>query len=108
MSAVDAITYAETVTGVLRRKYGPLRHASKLLARAVGSTPRTVQNWLDGINAPRGAELIRLMQECDELRDEIFRLVEEGKCQKDTASISVGVASAPMPDRRRSTDWAGF
>lgn len=83
MSAVDASTYAETVTGVLKRRYGPLKCASKLLARAVGTTPRTVQNWLDGTNAPRGAELIRLMQECDELRDEIFRLVEEGKCQKE-------------------------
>lgn len=83
MSMIDASTYAETVTGVLQRKYGPLKCAAKLLARAVGSTPRTVQNWLDGTNAPRGAELIRLMQECDELRDEIFRLVEEGKCQKE-------------------------
>lgn len=84
MSAIDATAYAETVTGVLRREYGPLRHAAKLLARAVGTTPRTVQNWLDGVNAPRGAELIRLMQECDELRDEIFRIVEEGKCREVT------------------------
>lgn len=84
MSAIDAASYCETVAGVLRRKYGHLRHATKLLARSVGTTPRTVQNWLDGTNAPRGAELIRLMRECDELRDEIFRLVEEGKCREDT------------------------
>lgn len=105
---VDASVYAEAVTGILKRNYGQIRNAAKLLARSVGTTPRTVQNWLEGVNAPRGAELIRLMQECDELRDEIFRIVEEGKCQKDTASTSVGAASAPMPDRRRSTGWAGF
>lgn len=81
--SMNAAAYAQTVTDVLRRNYGQLRHAAKLLAGSVGTSPRTVQNWLDGINAPRGAELIKLMQECDELRDEIFRLVEEGKCPKE-------------------------
>jgi predicted transcriptional regulator len=104
---MNAAIYSETVTGILRRKYGNVRHATKMLARIVGSTPRTVQNWLDGTNAPRGAELIRLMQECDELRDEIFRIVEEGKCQKVTALTSDGVALGTVPVRQGCSDLVG-
>lgn len=79
---MDACAYSMTITGVLRRVYGQMRHGTEILARAAKVTPRTAKNWMDGANGPRGAELIRLMQECEELRLEINRIVEEGKCQK--------------------------
>jgi len=77
-----ATLYCQTVTSVLRDTYGRLRHGPEILARAVRASPRATRNWIDGTNAPRGAELIRLMAECDELRAEIDRLVEEEKCRK--------------------------
>lgn len=68
------MSYAATVHGILSREYGPLRNAAKLLANKVGVSPRTVENWLGGLCAPRGDELIRLMKECPALRDEIIEM----------------------------------
>ena len=67
----------QTVTGTLRRVFGPLRNASKIVAGKTGSSPRTVENWLAGTATPRGAELIRLMAECDELRAEVDHIIEQ-------------------------------
>lgn len=86
-------SYSETVTSVLRRIYGSMRNGTEYLARCVDITPRTARNWLDGKNAPRGAELIKLMAECEELRREIDRLVEEEKCRKGLQSTSEAAAS---------------
>lgn len=105
---MDAATYADTVSEILRRNYGHLRHAAKQLARSVGTSPRTVENWFAGINAPRGAELIRLMQQCDDLRDEIFRIVEEGQCQKASASTSDGVDLAIIPAPQEHSGWVFY
>lgn len=76
---MTAAVYRDTVRGVLMRQYGRIRNGAKLLAGRIDTSPRTVRNWLDGVSAPRGEELMKLMIECDELRDEIFRLVDEGK-----------------------------
>ncbi len=76
-----SVSYATTVHTVLVREYAPKRFAAKLLARAAGVSPRTAENWIQGLCAPRGDELIRLMAECDALRVEILRLVEERKAE---------------------------
>lgn len=112
--STTAALYSQTVTTVLRTIYGRLKHGPEILARAVEASPRTTRNWLDGTNAPRGAELIRLMAECEELKSEIDRLVEEEKCRKGLASISVpvgldGAESLPLcaSDLSLSTGLAG-
>ncbi len=69
--------YQRTVSGTLRRVFGPLRNASKIVARMTGSSPRTVENWFAGTCAPRGFELIKLMAECAELRAEVDRLIDQ-------------------------------
>ncbi len=69
--------YQQTVSATLRRVFGPLRNASKIVARKTGSSPRSVENWFAGTCAPRGAELIKLMAECAELRAEVDRLIDE-------------------------------
>ena len=71
------MSYAATVHSVLTREFGALRHARELLARRASVSPRTAENWLRGICAPRGDELIRLMRTCEALRAEINRMVEE-------------------------------
>jgi transcriptional regulator with XRE-family HTH domain len=70
------LMYSSIVHSVLAREYGLLRFGAKLLARAAGVSPRTADNWLQGICAPRGDELLRLMRECAALRDEIIRATE--------------------------------
>jgi hypothetical protein len=70
-------TYGDVVHEVIRRQFGPLKHAAKLLARAAGTTPRTAENWLAGSHAPNGEKLVNLMADCQELAEEINRLVAE-------------------------------
>lgn len=83
MSAtVTAETLSTVVGGVLRRQTERERHAVKRIAREAHVTPRAVENWASGLNAPRAAELIRLMAINDELADEILRLVKEARCSR--------------------------
>jgi hypothetical protein len=70
-------TYSDVVLEVLRREYGPLKNATKLLARHARTTPRTAENWLAGTHAPNGEKLINLMAACESLVEEIQRLIAE-------------------------------
>jgi hypothetical protein len=74
---LTATTYNDVVLGYIKRIFGPLKHAAKLLARASGATPRTAENWLAGEHAPNGENLVQLMAECSDLADEIMALVAE-------------------------------
>lgn len=73
------LTYSTLVHGVLVREFGPLRNAAKLLARLAGVSPWTADNWLQGLCAPRGDELLRLMTECKALRNEIMAATEKSE-----------------------------
>jgi len=75
-------TYSDAVVDVLRREYGPLKHATKLLARHARTSPRTAENWLAGSHAPNGEKLINLMAVCDALADEVNRLVAERRKER--------------------------
>lgn len=75
-------TYGDVVHDYIQRNFAPLKHAAKLLARAAGTTPRTAENWLAGSHAPNGEKLISLMASCDELAEEINRLVAERKAAR--------------------------
>lgn len=79
------MTYSDAVIGVIRREYAPLKNASKLLARHARTTPRTAENWLAGTHAPNGEKLINLMAECEELADEVYRLIAERRAARGEA-----------------------
>jgi hypothetical protein len=66
--------YAESIRDVLKREYGPLRNATKLLGRICGVSHRTAQNWLEGKNAPQGSALLNLMANCEAVDKEMARL----------------------------------
>lgn len=69
----------ERISAALRRAYADQRHAAKRLARATGRDPRAVQGWIYGDTAPPAAALIDLAAECDELADEILKMIAERK-----------------------------
>jgi hypothetical protein len=75
--SVTAAIYGQSVTGALRGEWGVLKHAAKLLGRAVGVGPRTAENWLAGKSAPRGAELIRLLANSASVRSAFAALLEQ-------------------------------
>lgn len=64
--------YPALIHDWLRAHWGMQRHAEKRLARAIGCSPRTVENWMRGLSAPGGEQLLRLMAECDGLAEEIM------------------------------------
>lgn len=76
-------TYSDAVLTVIQRTYAPLRHASKLLARDAKASPRTAEKWISGQNAPSGEALIELMASCQELADEVNRLVAERRSARE-------------------------
>lgn len=64
----------ETIRESLRVSWGHLRHAPKLLARAIDSNERTASNMLEGRNAPSAHTLVKLMAEDDEVFAAVLRL----------------------------------
>lgn len=80
----EAQTYGGIVLTVLRHAYAARRHASKLLARDANASPRTAEKWLSGETAPSGENLIELMASCQELADEINRLVQARRARGNT------------------------
>ena len=75
-------SYNDVVLAYIRRRFGPLKNTAKLLARAGGTTPRNAENWLAGVHAPNGESLVELMAACQELADEINRLVAERRAAR--------------------------
>ena len=98
VSALTAEAAAGLISEVLREKYGGARHAAKRLARSVGADPRAVKNWLQGTTAPRLADAMKLMAECEELQNAIIGMIEEARCARDasgrSSASSAGSASA--------------
>lgn len=76
------VTYEEAVRGVIQRRFAPFKGAAKLLARASGASPRTCEHWLAGSHAPNGEKLLNLMAACEELADEVNRLVAERRAAR--------------------------
>jgi len=63
--SISSATVTDTVTASLHRTWGKLRHAPRLLARAIDANERTASNLLEGRNAPSAATLVKLMAEDD-------------------------------------------
>ena len=84
-NAMMAATHSESFAGAIRREYGPLRHAPKILARKSGASPRAAETWLSGKHAPSFNQLIPLLANCEALMAELHRLIEaerENKCRR--------------------------
>lgn len=72
----------ERISAAIVREFGHWRNAAKVLAAKTDTNPRSVQNWLYGVNAPRLAEAIALAAECDAVADEIMAMIAERKAQR--------------------------
>lgn len=81
-STLTADICAERFGNVLRRWTGDMRNAAKRLGRRISSDPRVVENYIYGRHCPPAAKLIELMAECDELAQEVNRLVAERRAAR--------------------------
>ncbi len=78
MQTVTAQNVAEVVSECLRKSpYSPSK-----LAHRTKTDPRAMKNWWSGECAPRAADLINLMAECDDLADRINKMVEARRARK--------------------------
>jgi uroporphyrinogen-III decarboxylase len=71
---ISTATVTDTIAESLRRSWGHLRNAPKLLARQIEANERTASNLLEGKNAPSATTLIKLMAEDDEVFAAILEL----------------------------------
>lgn len=71
--SVTGSAVADVVSGALRESWGHLRHGAKLLARQIDTNVRTVNNLIEGRNAPSAATIVRLMA----ADDNVFRAILE-------------------------------
>lgn len=78
-------TYAGTFHDVLSRQYGPLRNATKILARLAGVSPRTSANWMQGLCAPQGEQLFALMAADPIIKAEMMAFLEQRISRAETA-----------------------
>jgi predicted transcriptional regulator len=81
--AITAEVCAERFGGALRRWTSDMRNASKRVARQIDADPRVVENYIYGRHCPPAAKLIELMAECQELADEVNRLVQERRAARE-------------------------
>lgn len=93
--------YAGTIHEVLVREYAPLRFAAKILARATGVSVRTSQNWLQGVCAPRGDELISLMAASPTVRAEVMALVESRVARAENGLKRITATRDEWNDRKQ-------
>ena len=68
--AINSRAVAEMIADRLRAISLP----AKAIARRTVVTPRTVEDWLSGENAPNAAAMIRLMSEFDEVYEAVNRM----------------------------------
>ena len=66
--------YASAITETLCHAFGENRGAPKSLMRITGAGERTVKNWLEGKNAPRGENLVELIRHSDEVLEAILMI----------------------------------
>lgn len=69
----------ERFSAVLRAWSANMRNPAKRIGRRIDADPRAVENYIYGRHCPPAAKLIELMAECDELANEVNRLVAERK-----------------------------
>lgn len=93
MQTADAIPTDQVALAVmrgLRRRFGDLRNAVKLIAQSHGFDPRTVAGWWCGRNPPQSAALVTLMRDVKEVDVEIRQLTGDVS-EADTARLRAAV-----------------
>lgn len=73
---------ASRFSDILRQWTGDMRNAAKRLGRRIGSDPRAVENYIYGRSCPPAVVLIELMAECQELADEVNKMVAERRANR--------------------------
>jgi len=71
IAAITPGTVTDLIADTLRRSWGTVRSAPKILARRIDTNVRTASNLFEGNHAPSSATLLKLMA----AEDEVFELV---------------------------------
>lgn len=74
--------YKNVICETIFREYGGLRCGSKILARKINISYRSVERWFYKETAPKGDQLIDLMAENEAIANQVLKLVEERREQR--------------------------
>ena len=86
MSAV--VAPGERVLDIIAERWGPLKGAEKLLARAASATPNAARNWLARRNQPRIEHVLALHARDAEFRRRFMALLRETEGEDECVSRS--------------------
>ena len=90
---------SELTIKFLAREYGERRHAAKQLAVITGTSPRTCENWLDGLNAPSLDRFAALAAEHPELEQEFLDNIHARRRLRQRGAEAADVARQRLAQR---------
>lgn len=91
---INANTVTDVVAESLRKTWGHLRHAPKILARKIDTNERTVANLIEGKNAPSSATLCRLIAQDDEIFRAILKLTGRDRSTEEEQIMEEAIKAA--------------
>jgi hypothetical protein len=88
----DALTeaeFAQVIASALKLEFGSTRNGAKMIMRWTGASQRTAKNWLSGLHAPSGLNLVLLVRESNAVFKAMMRLAERREMSLTTNLISL-------------------
>ena len=81
--------FAQIIASALQVEFGSTRHGAKTIMKWTGVGHRTAKNWLGGVNAPSGFNLVLLARESNAVLKAIMLLAERPNLSLGTNLISL-------------------
>ena len=71
---LDSAIFSAAISTALRRDFGEVNAAPKIIGRLIGANPRAVKNWLEGRNGPSGKSLVELCRYSDRVFESVAQM----------------------------------
>jgi hypothetical protein len=81
--------FAQIIASALKVEFGSTKHGTKTIMRWTGVGQRTAKNWLSGVNAPSGYNLVLLARESNAVLKAMMLLADRPEMSLGSNLISL-------------------
>jgi len=81
--------FAQIIASALKLEFGSTRHGAKTIMKWTGVGQRTAKNWLSGVHAPSGFNLVLLARESNAVLKVMMLLADRPEMSLGTNLISL-------------------